>query len=618
MTNIRSLLITGAAIAGVGITMPAHAADPILSGAISSATGQKLDGITVSAKREGSSITTSVYTDATGSYYFPPLAVGKYNVWAQALGFEQSKTQVDLSANKKQDLSLKTISDPETRWRQLPGELVMPALVEDSAEDVHMKQILHNQCNGCHTPSYPLQFRFDKQGWSRIIDLMKVIGGGGDRVNSGRPANQILQMNQERLATWLAKVRGPNSVMKIPERPRPSGEAARVAWTLYDIPRNPGVGLAALPASTADNDGTNWALGTPSRAGILIHDDVMDFDGNVWFTANQDNSIVTVGMVNAKTGEVVYHKVPKGDGSGRAANAHGLTRDGEGNLWFNANLAKNSLGKINPRTGKIDIYPTPDGMMPLGGAVTIDVDGKGMVWTSAPAGVLRFNPKTLEFTEYKTTQYRRAQGVNGTYGAAGDRNGNGYWAEMAFDTIGKADGATGKVTEIVIPENKKIRDFLTPQEVAAYGKVTDISNGNPYPWSQGPRRMGTDKNGDVLWVGDSWGSTLARVDTKTNKVDVIPFPSPAMQPYHIQVDSKHNVWGDLWTNDQIYRYDPTAKKWTTFELPVRGTELRHISLDERSGYLKVVMPVYRVNAMGVMVIRSEEDMAKLKQMAAAK
>jgi streptogramin lyase len=91
-----------------------------------------------------------------------------------------------------------------------------------------------------------------------------------------------------------------------------------------------------------------------------------------------------------------------------------------------------------------------------------------------------------------------------------------------------------------------------------------------------------------------------------------------MQPYHIQVDSKHNVWGDLWTNDQIYRYDPSANKFTTFEFPVRGTELRHISLDERSGSLKVVMPVYRVNAMGVMTIRSEEDIAKLKQMAAVK
>jgi hypothetical protein len=30
------------------------------------------------------------------------------------------------------------------------------------------------------------------------------------------------------------------------------------------------------------------------------------------------------------------------------------------------------------------------------------------------------------------------------------------------------------------------------------------------------------------------------------------------------------------------------------------------------------MPVYRVNAMGVMIIRTEDEMAKLKQMAAAK
>ena len=148
------------------------------------------------------------------------------------------------------------------------------------------------------------------------------------------------------------------------------------------------------------------------------------------------------------------------------------------------------------------------------------------------------------------------------------------------------------------------------------GKVTDISTGNPYPWAQGPRRMGTDKDADVLWVGDSWGSSLARIDTKTNAVKMIPFPDQANQPYHIHVDSKHNVWGNLWTNDQIFKYDPAANKWTTFELPVRGTEMRHLSVDERSGVLKVSMPVYRVNKMGVMTMRSEEDIAKLKQTAA--
>jgi len=323
------LASAAAAVAGLGMTASAQAADQILYGSIASAAGQKLDGVVVSAKREGSTITTSVYTDATGNYYFPPMAAGKYNVWAQALGFEQTKAQVDLSANKKQDISLKTIADPETRWKQLPGELVMASLPEDSAEDVHMKQLFNNNCNGCHTPSYPLQFRFDAQGWSRIIDLMKVIGGG---VPQDRPANQIMQMNQKRLAAYLAKVRGPNSVMKIKERPRPSGEAARAVWTLYDVPRVQGVGAAALPVSTADNDGTNWAMGTPSKGGLIIHDDQMDLDGNIWFTSNNTNSIVTVGMVNAKTGAISYKKVPRQQSGTCRSDARHRPRQGRQSL----------------------------------------------------------------------------------------------------------------------------------------------------------------------------------------------------------------------------------------------------------------------------------------------
>jgi hypothetical protein len=84
--------------------------------------------VTVSAKMVGSTITTSVYTDQDGNYYFPPMAAGQYNVWAQTLGFERSDAQVDLSANKRQNLALKTIADYETKWRQLPGELVFASL----------------------------------------------------------------------------------------------------------------------------------------------------------------------------------------------------------------------------------------------------------------------------------------------------------------------------------------------------------------------------------------------------------------------------------------------------------------------------------------------------------
>ena len=67
---------------------PASAADVLLSGTIASATGEKMGGVTVSAKAEGSLITTTVYSDEAGAYYFPPLPQGKYKVWAQALSFE--------------------------------------------------------------------------------------------------------------------------------------------------------------------------------------------------------------------------------------------------------------------------------------------------------------------------------------------------------------------------------------------------------------------------------------------------------------------------------------------------------------------------------------------------
>ena len=76
-------------LVATGLATTAQAADFPLSGTIASATGEKLGGVTVSAKAQGTTITTSVYTDEQGGYYFPPLSAGKYNVWAQALAFER-------------------------------------------------------------------------------------------------------------------------------------------------------------------------------------------------------------------------------------------------------------------------------------------------------------------------------------------------------------------------------------------------------------------------------------------------------------------------------------------------------------------------------------------------
>jgi hypothetical protein len=158
------------------VPIEARAADQILSGAIKSAGGEALGGITVSAKAEGSTITTSVYTDESGRYYFPPMAAGKYRVWAQALTFDTARSEVDLSAKKQQDFTLQPMKD---YFRQLPGDLVLAALPDDTPEDARLKTLVRNNCTGCHTPSYPLQHKFDEEGWSRIIDLMKNVNVSG-------------------------------------------------------------------------------------------------------------------------------------------------------------------------------------------------------------------------------------------------------------------------------------------------------------------------------------------------------------------------------------------------------------------------------------------------------
>src|SRR6202049_4033430 len=137
MTQIRGKLLAGVAgLVVFGFAATSASADQLLTGSLASATGQKLEGVQVSAKKEGATITTSVYTDQNGEYFFPPLAEGKYNVWAQALSFEIAKSAVDLSAGRKADFKLASITDAEARYRQLPPEILVEALPDADRKSV--------------------------------------------------------------------------------------------------------------------------------------------------------------------------------------------------------------------------------------------------------------------------------------------------------------------------------------------------------------------------------------------------------------------------------------------------------------------------------------------------
>jgi streptogramin lyase len=607
----NAVTLAGLATALALLTCIPHtvlANEALLAGTVKSSAGEKMGGVTVSAKAEGSTITTTVFTDDAGSYYFPPMAAGKYRVWAQALAYEAARGDVDLARTRQQDFTLAPIKDFERQVRQLPGDAFMAALPDATPEDARMKRLVRNNCTGCHTPSYVLQHRFDEAGWSAIIDLMKRVNVYGV-VQSERPPNGILDFHQKELAAYLARVRGPGeNGLTIKPRPRPSGEAARVVVKEYDVPIDPD---STFPSRSPTNDGSDWTLGTPSGLinGYGVHDAWFDLDGKLWFTCNVPNRHLTMGRIDPSNGQVRMFKVPAPNGF--AAPTHGMTRDEKGIIWFNVNPGRGGLGRLDPKTEKIDVYLPPSGMSPTGGAVTVDFDGKGRIWSSAPDGALRFDPQTETFTEFKSVTFKTPNGNGVTYGMAADRDGNGWWAEMIIDIVGKGDAASGKSMEVKLPPVKAEVDRTPPDVRKHYEGVFSPDFNTPFPWSQGPRRMGTDKNADVLWVGNSWGGNLARIDTRTMETTFVPLPEN-LQPYHVMVDSNHNAWTNLWMTDQVARYDPSTSKWTVFDLPTRGSEVRYVSVEERDGKVQVVLPYYRTRKVAVMTLRSEAELTALK------
>src|SRR5882672_1472578 len=226
-----------ALVVGTALVPTPVLADALLAGTITSASGEKMGGVTVSAKAEGVTITTSVYTDEAGGYYFPPLPDGKYRVWAQALTYQTAKSNIDLTKTAQQDFKLQPMTNQEDWVRQLPGDEFLAALPGDTPEDYRMKTQVRKNCTGCHSASYPLQHRFDEEGWNKILDLMKHVNVLGVYQGPEHKATPNIEFHQKELAAYLARARGPGeSSMKFKLRPRPNGEAARAVIKEYDFP----------------------------------------------------------------------------------------------------------------------------------------------------------------------------------------------------------------------------------------------------------------------------------------------------------------------------------------------------------------------------------------------
>ena len=225
-----------AALAAI-VPLAAHASPDgtLLTGTVKSADGARMGGVTISAKMENATITTSVFTDEEGAYYFPSMNAGRYQVWAQADGFETARGERDLAATKHQDFILKAAKNFE---QQLSGDQMLASLPDETPDDRRLKRVFRNSCTSCHQPNYILQNKFDEKGWTAILEVMKRVNVAGGYLGPNSPIAAPIDFHEKELAAYLARARGPepSAIKTFKVRPRPQGDSARVVFTEYDVP----------------------------------------------------------------------------------------------------------------------------------------------------------------------------------------------------------------------------------------------------------------------------------------------------------------------------------------------------------------------------------------------
>jgi len=574
-----------------------HVAGDVLEGAIRDSKGAAIEGVVVSARAAGKTFTTSVFTDHQGAYVFPALESGRYRVWAQAVGYDLAQADVGLTSGReaKQDLILKPLEDFSM---QLTGAEWVDALPSGTPADRRLKEIFQHNCTACHTPGYILQNRFDESGWNAALTAMESVlyfryDLAPDKVKGRIPYPEIHHYKPE-LAAYLARMRGPGpSPMKFHALPRPTGEAARVVITEYDVPAVQATDN--VPPSPTGIDGSIWSEGTPAALENQgSHDVVADRFGNAWISTNEPNRTRTYARLDTKTGLVTNFTVDSNNGW--VANTHGLTVAPDGMVWTNLYSRGFGLGeggaatggslgfaRIDPATGKIESFKAP-GSMHGGVGNFVDVDGKGKLWAVTSGGAIHFDPATNKFTEFVSPSADSPR--FSTYGLAGDADGNGWWADITQDRLGHGDVATGKSSEVLFPPRAEIAALATDEDRKFSNRKDDlwpISINTAPLGGRSPRRIAADHTGRYVWAADFYGQDVAAVDIRTLKVTFYDLPVPYASAYDLRVGRNHEVWVTLRNADRVGKLDPETKKWTVYQLPTLGTECRNISVDQYTG-----------------------------------
>src|SRR5580700_9004284 len=235
--------------AGLSTSALAQAA-AALSGQVTSAEEGPMEGVLVSAKKDGSTITITVVTDAKGEYRFPAdrLAAGHYTIATRAIGYDlDGPKAADIAdGGSKADIKL-------VKTKNLVNQLSNAEWLQSAPGPDNLKTNM-GACVSCHTLQRVFASTHDADEFKALFKRMGGYSPGstpmhpqpllpGPRADRAPiPAGQF-----DAQSNWLASV-------DLKTLARPKGASTKVIYTEYDLPRN----VAQPHDVIVDKDGMVW------------------------------------------------------------------------------------------------------------------------------------------------------------------------------------------------------------------------------------------------------------------------------------------------------------------------------------------------------------------------
>jgi streptogramin lyase len=521
---IASLIVPGAALAQ-------KSGPPGLSGHVRSAEEGAMEGVLVSAHRDGTNITVTVLTDHDGRYAFPPgrLDAGHYAVSIRAVGYDLSgPDKVDIAANAPAslDLTLRKTTD-------LAVQLTNAEWMESIPGTFPQKHFMRN-CTNCHSLQLPLYSTHTADEFVDVQNRMSKYAAASsvlqpqllvaDRItNQGEFGLERHKEIVRKQAEFLAGINlSAADVWTYPLKtfPRPKGNATKVVITEYDLPD-----VTRMP-----------------------HDVIVGADGTVWYDSFEEQIL---GRLDPKTGKTTEYQIPvQKPQSPKGSLA--LRMDPSGNPWIGM-AYQAAVARFDRKTETFKVYPLPPNLNRDYSQTTevepshANVDGKVWIEDSGTYSIYRLDIATGKFEVFQPFPIPSPN----IYDISSDKSNNVYFTVFGRGDVGRVEAKSGAI---------KIWPTPTP--------------------NSSPRRGSIDHTGR-FWFGEFAANKIGMFDPKTETFREWTPPTPWYFPYDVVADRNGDVWAGSMMADTVERLNPTTGAFTEYLLP-RHTNMRRSFADDRT------------------------------------